>query len=190
MGFLYLFRHAESKDNRQHLFSGWRDVDLSTKGEIEAQELSELLKNKRIDLFYSPDLQRNLRTVEAIRNHHPQAQIVIDDRLKERSYGELQGRPHLDLMRENLELYLKYHRSYDFPPPGGESIQMVESRVKPFHDELLFKLQSQEKSLAVCAGNNAMRVLRRYLENLSIEQMMKLENPYDNYFEYGFEARS
>ena len=182
--FIYLFRHAESEDNRQHIFCGWRDPELSEKGRLDAQELAELLKDKDITLSYTPPLTRNQETVREILKYHPESKVVIDERLKERRYGDLQGRRHLDLMKENLILYLSYHRSYDVPPPGGESIRMVEERVKPFYDELIQKVRKQKISVAVCAGNNAMRVIRKYLEGLTVEEMLKIENPYDNYFEY------
>lgn len=184
MNYLYLFRHAESTDNEKHIFCGWRDPGLSDKGKIDCLELSELLKDKEIIEAYSPDLKRNLATVNEVLNYHPQAKLFTDKRIRERNYGQLQGQTHLWLMKKDLQLYLKYHRSYDFPPPEGESIRMVEERVKPFYEEILGKIKSQKLNLAVCAGNNAMRVLRKYLENLSVEEMLKIENPYDNYFEY------
>ncbi len=181
---LYLFRHAESEDNRQHLFSGWRDPNLSEKGLLDAQELAELLKDKNINVAYTPPLIRNQNTVKEVLKYHPGASVITDDRLKERRYGDLQGMRHLDLMKKDLALYLSYHRSYDVAPPGGESIKMVEDRVRPFYEELPRAVKKGQQTVAVCAGNNAMRVLRRYLENLNIEQMIKIENPYDNYFEY------
>jgi len=182
--FIYLFRHGESEDNRQHIFSGWRDPELSEKGKVDSQELAELLKDKRIDLFISPNLKRNLKTVDEMKKYHPSARIELDERVKERCYGDLQGQHHLDLMRTDLSRFLVYHRSYDVPPPNGESIKMVEERVTPFYKELLERIKREKINVAVCAGNNAMRVIRRFLENLTIEQMLKIENPYDNYFEY------
>lgn len=182
--YIYLFRHSESEDNRHHVFCGWRDPQLSEKGKLDCQEVAELLKDKKIDLAYSPDLKRNLDTIAEVLKYHPGVKTIVDDRLRERKYGDLQGERHLDLMKKDLALYLKYHRSYDVPPPNGESIKMVEERVKPFFDELLEKVKTGHVNVAVCAGNNAMRVIRRYLENLTVEQMMKIENPFDNYFEY------
>lgn len=181
---IYLFRHAESEDNRQHIFCGWRDPELSEKGKLDAQELSELLKGKKFQVAFTPSLRRNEETVKEILKYHSNVKTVVDDRIKERRYGELQGLRHLDLMKNDLDLYLFYHRSYDDPPPGGESIKMVEDRVKPFCEEVLRKANGEFSGVAVCAGNNAMRVIRRYLENLTVEEMLKIENPYDNYFEY------
>jgi 2,3-bisphosphoglycerate-dependent phosphoglycerate mutase len=130
---IFLFRHSESEDNRQHIFSGWRNPPLSEKGRVDSQELAELLKDKTIDIFYTPELTRNIDTVKEVCRHHQKAKIVIDNRIKERSYGDLQGKFHLELMRKDLRIYLTYHRSYDVPPPNGESIKMVEERVAPFY---------------------------------------------------------
>lgn len=157
---------------------------MSEEGKLGSQEVAELLKDKKIDLAYSPDLKRNLDTIGEVLKYHQGVKTIVDDRLRERKYGDLQGQRHLDLMKKDLALYLRYHRSYDTPPPNGESIKMVEERVKPFFDELLEKIKKEQVNVAVCAGNNAMRVIRRYLENLTVEQMMKIENPFDNYFEY------
>jgi 2,3-bisphosphoglycerate-dependent phosphoglycerate mutase len=181
---IYLFRHAESIDNRCHVFSGWRNVDLSDKGLIDCQELAELLKDKEFSTIFTPNLIRNVKTVKEVLKYHPDAEIVYDDRIKERCYGDLQGTPHLKLMKEDMPSYLNYHRSYDVPPPDGESIADVEKRVLPFCDELVARVKKNCQNVAVCAGNNAMRVIRRKFENLTITQMLKIENPYDNYFEY------
>lgn len=185
---IFLFRHSESEDNRQHIFSGWRNPNLSEKGRIDSQELSELLKDKIIDIFYTPELTRNIDTVKEITRYHQKAKIIIDNRIKERSYGDLQGKKHLELMKEDLRIYLTYHRSYEVPPPNGESIRMVEERVAPFYDDLIKLAKGEHKNIGVCGGNNALRTLRRRFENLTVEQMMKIENPFDNYFEYEVEV--
>jgi len=182
--FLYVFRHGESEDNRNHIFSGWRNPALSEKGKIDAKELAELLKTKQIDLVFTPDLVRNTDTVREILRYHPQAKTEIEKCLQERCYGDLQGTFHLDLMKKDLSLYLTYHRSYDTPPPGGESIKQVEERVWPFCEKLADRVKEEKLNVAVCAGNNAMRVIRRFFEKLTIPEMMKIENPFDNFVEY------
>jgi len=187
--FIYVFRHGESTDNRKHIFSGWRNSPLSDKGKIDAKELAELLKNKKIHLAFTPDLKRNVETLKQILKYHPQTKIIVENCLRERCYGQLQGKRHLELMKENLPLYLTYHRSYDVPPPGGESIFQVEKRVWPFCEELVRQLKEEKINVAICAGNNAMRVIRRFFENLTVEKMMKIENPFDNFFEYRVENK-
>ncbi|MEK7611350.1 MAG: histidine phosphatase family protein [Patescibacteria group bacterium] len=182
--YIYIFRHGESTDNRGHIFSGWRNPDLSEKGLVDTQELAELLKDKEFSFVYTPNLTRNLKTVQEILKYHPETKTIQDDRIRERSYGDLQGNLHLELMKKDLKTYLGYHRSYETPPPGGESIADVEKRVLPFLDMLVKKISLEGVSVAVCGGNNSLRVIRRHFEKLSVEQMMKLENPFDNYFQY------
>ena len=75
-------------------------------------------------------------------------------------------------------------RSYTVPPPGGESIKDVEKRVKSFIKDLLKKMKKEKINVAISAHGNSMRPFRRYFEKLSQEQMMKLETPWDDYFEY------
>ncbi|MGD8544170.1 MAG: histidine phosphatase family protein, partial [Candidatus Bathyarchaeota archaeon] len=70
------------------------------------------------------------------------------------------------------------------PPPGGESIKMVEKRVLSFIKDLIVLMKKERVNVVISAHGNSMRPFRRYFENLTIEQMMKLENPYDNYFDY------
>lgn len=182
--FIYLFRHGESTDNREHIFSGWRNPSLSEKGLVDIQELAELLKEKEFSLVFTPNLTRNLRTVQEILKYHPGTMLVTDDRMRERCYGALQGSKHLKLMKQDLTTYLSYHRSYETPPPEGESIADVERRVLPFLDMIVKKVSLEGINVAICGGNNSLRVLRRHFEKLSVEQMLKLENPFDNYFQY------
>ena len=75
-------------------------------------------------------------------------------------------------------------RSYDVPPPGGESVKDVEKRVRSFIKDLLKKMKKEKANVAISAHGNSMRPFRRYFEKLTISQMMKLENPWDKHFEY------
>lgn len=182
--YIYLFRHGESTDNRAHLFSGWRNPDLSEKGVIDVQELAELLKEKEFTFAYTPELTRNIKTVEEVIKYHQGTEVIYDNRIRERCYGDLQGLKHLDLMKKDLPIYLTYHRSFNISPPGGESISDVEGRVLPFCGEVVKRIKKEKVSVAICGGNNAMRVIRRHFENLTVEQMLKIENPFDNFFTY------
>jgi 2,3-bisphosphoglycerate-dependent phosphoglycerate mutase len=107
----------------------------------------------------------------------------------ERSYGKLQGKYHKAIIAKyGKEMFDKWHRAYDFPPPGGESAKMVEKRVLSFIKELLAFMKREKVNVAISAHGNSMRPFRRYFEHLTIEQMGKLENPWDNYFGYVVEA--
>ena len=103
----------------------------------------------------------------------------------ERSYGELERKYHKTITQKfGKKQFDLWHRSYDIPPPAGESIKMVEERVLSFIKDLKILMKTEKTNVAISAHGNSMRPFRRYFENLTINQMMKLENPYDKYFEY------
>lgn len=140
--------------------------------------------------------------------------IIEDNRMIERDYGELSGRHHASyitslgeelykilhhwhkvdhLWGQDHQKFIKkigtaeydiFHRSYSHAPPGGESVKMVEKRVKSFIRYLEKYIKKHKVNVAISAHGNSMRPFRRYFENLSIAQMMALENPWDDYFHY------
>jgi 2,3-bisphosphoglycerate-dependent phosphoglycerate mutase len=212
---IYLFRHAETYFNRDHRFTGWVNSNLTPLGKKQAEKIAKKIKNKKIDVAYHTHLSRSKDTLKAVLEHHPECKKIIeDDRMIERSYGDLTGKSHKQFVEEEGELFYKtllhWHkidhlsgkekidfvkkvgeaelqiirRSYDHPPPNGESIKMVEKRVLSFIKDLLIDMKKNKANAAISAHGNSMRPFRRYFENLSIEEMMKLENPWDDYFEY------
>jgi 2,3-bisphosphoglycerate-dependent phosphoglycerate mutase len=183
---IYLFRHAQTFFNRKHYFTGWKDSKLTPFGRKQARIIAQKLKGKKIDIAFSTSLSRSRETLRAVLRYHPECKrVFIDDRMAERSYGELQGRSHDAYKRTHTpeELH-QIRRSYDHPPPRGESIKMVEGRVLPFLRDLLSYMRKHRVNVAISAHGNSMRPFRRYFEKLSIKQMMSLENPWDDYFEY------
>ena len=154
-----------------------------------------------------------------LKYHPECKEIITDDRMLERCYGKLEGQSHdafikrvgkkaYNLMKEGDAIYDLspekrqevekligkeefdiIHRSYNVPPPGGESVKMVEKRVLSFLKDLLKKIKKEKVNVAISAHGNSMRPFRRYFEKLTIKQMMKLENPWDDYFEYVVEVK-
>ncbi|MHA1269043.1 MAG: 2,3-bisphosphoglycerate-dependent phosphoglycerate mutase [Candidatus Helarchaeota archaeon] len=182
---IYIFRHGETTFNRDKIFTGWLDPDLTPKGIKQAEKVAEELKNKEFQVAYCSHLKRSKHTLEIVLKYHKKVDVIVDDRIIERSYGELQGRKHAEYIKEvGKKQFDIYHRSYDVPPPGGESIKMVEARVNEFIKDLIEKMKKEKVSVAISAHGNSMRPFRKYFENLTIEEMMKLENPWDSYFEY------
>jgi 2,3-bisphosphoglycerate-dependent phosphoglycerate mutase len=107
----------------------------------------------------------------------------------ERSYGRLQRKYHKSIIEKHGKKQFDiWHRSYDVPPPGGESIKMVEKRVKSFIKDLLKFIKKYKVNVGISAHGNSMRPFRRHFEKLSINKMMKLKNPYDDYFCYKIEV--
>lgn len=187
---IYLFRHGETYYNEKHIFTGWKDSKLTPRGILSAKKIAKKLKNKRIDVAYCTRLSRSKDTLKEVLKYHKGIKKIKDDRMIERSYGKLQGTAHKKFIEKHgKKLFDIYHRSYDTPPPGGESVKMVERRVRSFIKELLKKMKNEKINVAISAHGNSMRPFRRYFEKLTFKQMMKLENPWDNCFDYVVEVK-
>lgn len=174
---LFVFRHGQSEDNQKYLFSGWRNSPLTKLGEEQAQILAEKMKDLKIDLAISSNLDRAKETLAIVLQNHPNTPIETTDDIIERSYGDLQGTSKVELYLNNPELEEKYRRAYDFPPPNGESLKMVEIRVKRFLDGLLPRIKKENINVAVSCHSNSMREIRKIMENLTEEETCHLEDP-------------
>jgi 2,3-bisphosphoglycerate-dependent phosphoglycerate mutase len=181
---LFVFRHAETTDNSNHIFSGWRDPDLTPKGLLQAQEVAQQLEQEKIDCAFTSHLLRAKRTLEMVLKPHLNVPTFMDDRLTERCYGTLQGKSKIKIVAERPEWFAKVHRSYDFPPPEGESLKMVENRTLAFVVQLEWWLRRNPGNVAISCHGNSMRPIRRVFEHLSLKQMLQLENPQDQAVEY------
>ncbi|MEM2922700.1 MAG: histidine phosphatase family protein, partial [Candidatus Bathyarchaeia archaeon] len=181
---LFVFRHAETTDNARMLFSGWRDPDLTPRGYKQAEEVAEQLSGEEIDYAFTSHLKRARKTLEIVLRKHPSVLVFVDDRLIERCYGLLQGKSKKKLQRERPEWFAEIHRGYDAVPPEGESIRMVEQRTMPFMHQLREWLQRNPGNVAISCHGNSMRPIRRLFEQLSVKQMLQIENPQDKAVEY------
>ncbi len=181
---LFIFRHAETFDNSNGVFSGWRDSELTLKGLLQAQEIAEQLTQHRIDYAFTSHLKRARKTLEIILQSRSSVPVFVDDRLIERCYGLLQGKNKKKMEHENPSWYAQIHRGYGLAPPEGESLEMVEKRVTSFLEQLREWLKQNPGNVAISCHNNSIRPLRRIFENLSIAQMCKLESPQDHAITY------
>jgi broad specificity phosphatase PhoE len=181
---LFVFRHAETVDNSRGIFSGWRDSELTLKGLAQAQEIAEQLKRYRIDYAFTSHLRRARKTLEIVLEAHPPIPVFMDDRLIERCYGLLQGRSKKRVAHADPDWYAQIHRGYEFAPPEGESLRMVEKRVLSFLEQLGEWLGQTPGNVAISCHSNSIRPIRRVFEHLSIEQMLQLESPQDRAIVY------
>lgn len=184
---LLVFRHTETFDNQKQIFSGWRDTDLNSIGIEQAKQIAKQLRSYKIDYAFTSHLKRAKKTLEIVTQAHPPIAVFKDDRLIERCYGLLQGKSKMEIQRENPDWYAQIHRGYDFAPPEGESLRMVENRVLPFLFQLRKWLVNYPGSVAISCHGNSMRPIRRVFEGLSLKQMLRLENPQDRAFIYNLE---
>tara|TARA_Y100001970_G_scaffold208698_1_gene254362 strand:+ start:2263 stop:2874 length:612 start_codon:yes stop_codon:yes gene_type:complete len=182
MSALILVRHGQSEWNEKNLFTGWKDPDLTSKGEVEAKEAGKSLNKLDIkyDLMFTSVLLRAKRTAQIILNELNQRDIRIikDKAINERDYGNLSGL-NKDEAREKWgeEQVHKWRRSYNIAPPGGESLKDTAERVLPYYRKKILPHVNERKNIIVAAHGNSLRALVMELDNLSPKEIVKLEIP-------------
>jgi len=187
---IYIFRHGETNFNRSKRFTGWVNSRLTPEGIKQAKLVAERLRKKPFQIAFKTSLSRSSNSLKIVLKYHPECRrVIVDDRMIERSYGNLERKYHKTVIKNfGKRQFDIWHRSYDVPPPGGESMLMVEKRVLSFVKDLLLLMEREKVDVAISAHNNSIRPFRRYFENLTIKQMMALEKPYDKYFNYVVEC--
>jgi 2,3-bisphosphoglycerate-dependent phosphoglycerate mutase len=177
---LVLVRHGQSEWNLKNLFTGWRDVDLTEKGVAEAAAAAQKLKAQGLafDVAYTSALKRAQRTLDIILNEMALTNIPVtkDVALNERDYGDLSGLNKDDARAKwGAEQVLKWRRSYDIAPPGGESLKDTIARTLPYYvSEILPGVLSGKRTL-VAAHGNSLRALIMVLERHTPETIVKRE---------------
>lgn len=177
---LVLCRHGESEWNKLNLFTGWKDPNLTEKGVGEAKAAGQKLKAKGLvfDVAYTSALTRAQTTLNLILTELGQTDIPItrDQALNERDYGDLSGL-NKDEARQKWgeEQVHIWRRSYDVPPPGGESLKDTAARVLPYWDAHILPDLKAGKRIIVAAHGNSLRALIMKLEKLTPEQILKRE---------------
>ncbi len=177
---LVLVRHGQSEWNKLNLFTGWKDVDLTEKGIEEARAGGVELKSKgiRFDLAFTSALIRAQRTLDLIIEElgAPELPITRDQALNERDYGDLTGLNKDDARRRwgDEQVHI-WRRSFDVPPPGGESLKDTAARTLPYYrGEILPEVQAGKNVLVVAHGNSLRSIIME-IEGLSGEQIVKRE---------------
>jgi 2,3-bisphosphoglycerate-dependent phosphoglycerate mutase len=181
MSFLVLVRHGQSEWNAKNLFTGWKDPDLTKLGIEEAKKAGAYIKELGItfDAMFTSDLVRAQRTgdiiLEAINQTPP---IIKNIALNERNYGDLAGLNKDDARKRWGEEQVHiWRRSFDTPPPGGESLKNTAERVLPYFDEVIMPEILNEKNILIAAHGNSLRSLVMKLDALSAEEVVALEIP-------------
>jgi len=178
-GTLVLVRHGQSEWNLKNLFTGWRDPDLTALGIEEATTGGKALAETGIkfDVAFTSALSRAQKTLKIILDEigQPGLETIRDEALNERDYGDLSGLNKDDARAKWGEEQVHiWRRSYDVPPPGGESLRDTGARVWPYYlTEILPRVLRGEKVL-VAAHGNSLRSLVMVLDRLSKEEILKL----------------
>ncbi len=186
MSTIYLFRHGQSEFNLTKTFTGWLDAKLTPLGIQQAKALGEMLKDKKIDLAITSRLSRAADTLKEVLVFHPECkETLIDDRMIERSYGDLSGHTHEEtIAKYGQQLFDKWHRGWTDKAENGESFADVEIRVQSFIDDLKAKYSDQNLGIAISAHGNSIRLFRKIMENATIQDTVSWTIPYDLCFEY------
>jgi 2,3-bisphosphoglycerate-dependent phosphoglycerate mutase len=188
---MVIVRHGQSEWNALNKFTGWVDVDLAPKGIAEAKAAGNLLNGRKFDEAFTSALMRAQKTLQHILEGSNQTDIKVseDERLNERMYGELQGMDKDEARKEFGEDQVHiWRRSFDTPPPGGESLKGTADRVIPYYTSDIEPLLKAGKDLIIAAHGNSLRALIMHLENLSREEILKTEVPTGKPRIYEFDA--
>jgi 2,3-bisphosphoglycerate-dependent phosphoglycerate mutase len=177
---LVLVRHGESEWNRLNLFTGWRNPDLTDKGVIEARVAGRMIRDHRIkfDVAFTSGLKRAQHTLDIILAEINQTDVPIirDTALNERDYGELSGLNKDEARKKWGETQvMNWRRSFDIPPPGGESLKDTLARVKPYYDTQIWPLMAEGRNVIVAAHGNSLRAMMMILEGLSGDEILQRE---------------
>lgn len=204
---LVLVRHGQSIWNKENLFTGWTDVDLTEEGWQEATQAGELLRNEGFDFdcCYTSYLKRAVHTLDAILTELDQVWLPVEKawELNERHYGALQGLNKAETAQIYGEDQVKiWRRSYDVKPPLldvddvrcpriqeqyrnvqsidlplGESLEDTIARVVPYYCDVILPQMQEGKRIIIVAHGNSLRALVKYLEKMSPEEIVEVNIP-------------
>lgn len=179
MATLLLLRHGQSAWNKENRFTGWIDVELSPAGVEEAQKAGRAIEKlgKKWDVAHTSRLMRAQKTLEivlGILNQKPPT--WVDSALNERYYGDLQGLNKDETRKKFGEEQVHiWRRSYDVPPPGGESLQDTSKRTLPYFKNYILPELKAGKNILIAAHGNSLRSIVMEVEKLTPDEILKRE---------------
>lgn len=177
---LVLVRHGQSEWNLKNLFTGWKDPALTEKGIAEAKAAGQRMKaqGQQFDVAYTSVLSRAQKTLDLILGEigQPGLQTIKDQALNERDYGDLTGLNKDDARAKwGEEQVLIWRRSYDVPPPGGESLKDTLARALPYYMKHIQPRVLRGERVIVAAHGNSLRALIMAISGMSPEEILKFE---------------
>ena len=188
---LVLVRHGQSEWNAKNLFTGWKDPGLTDQGLAEAKNAGKLILDESIqfDFMYTSMLSRAQKTGDIILGvlNHKEIPIVKNEAVNERDYGSLAGLNKDDARKKwGKEQVHIWRRSFDIPPPDGESLKDTADRVLPYFEAEIMPKVISGSSILIAAHGNSLRALIMKLDSISSEDIVKLEIPTGAPIQYEF----
>lgn len=173
---LTIIRHGQSEWNKLNLFTGFKDVDLSDEGVIEAKQC---LTNEKYDIAFTSNLKRAYKTCEIIKEETKQNfNIIYDEALNERDYGDLTGNNKKQIAKKFGEEQVQlWRRSVEVRPPNGENLLDVISRVKKYYNQKILPELNTNKKVLIVAHGNSIRALLVIMGIFKLEDIPKFEIP-------------
>ena len=177
--FLVLVRHGQSEWNEKNLFTGWKNPTLTEQGVEEARKAGSKIKsiNLDFDLHFTSELLRAQITGEIIqREIDQQIKTIKNIALNERDYGDLSGLNKDEARKKwgEKQVHL-WRRSYDTPPPGGESLKDTSDRVIPYFKKTIKPELEMKINILITAHGNSLRALIKNIEDITAADIVKLE---------------
>ncbi len=177
---LILLRHGQSQWNLENRFTGFHDVEITAEGEQEAYRAGLQLKATRIDAVFASTLKRARYTAELALASAGQAELIgqmsLSDALRERDYGGLTGLNKAETVAKHGEEQVHiWRRSYDVPPPEGESLKDVVGRVGLYYESVMKPVIEANKTTLVAAHGNSLRALLIIIGEETPESIMQRE---------------
>ncbi|MDA9623559.1 2,3-bisphosphoglycerate-dependent phosphoglycerate mutase [Rhodobiaceae bacterium] len=192
MTHLTLVRHGQSDWNEKNLFTGWENPGLTEQGLVEAKETGKILKNSGFEYsyLYTSILDRAINTANIILRELKVGEIktIRSSALNERDYGDLTGLNKDEARKKwgDEQVHI-WRRSYDIPPPSGESLKNTAERVLPYFKKEILPLLEDKNSILISAHGNSLRALVMFIENLSSDEILKREISTGQPITYKFE---
>ncbi len=188
MNKLVLLRHGQSQWNLENKFTGWKDVPLTEQGISEAKNAGILMKknNIKIDKIFSSVLQRandtaeiSIKAAEMSHLYENDKLVYIRDKsLNERDYGDLVGLNKEETANKfGKDQVQIWRRSYETPPPNGESLKDVVERVSPYFTKQIEPLIIERKNILIAAHGNSLRAVMIKVGLYRPEEISSIELP-------------
>lgn len=192
MAYLALVRHGQSEYNVKNLWTGLTDIGLTEQGAKEAESAGEHLRDIHFDIAFTSNLTRARDTWAIIKSqlHEGEIKTISNAALNERNYGDLTGKNKWDIKKEfGEEQFMKWRRSWDTPPPHGESLKDVYDREIPYYKETILPHLAQGQNVIIVAHGNSLRALVKYLEDIPDDEISRLEIPTGEIYLYEFDDK-